>query len=64
MRSKSGAGSHRLLPPIRARCNINEGIVKKYLGEKLVGHISRDSTAIDAREKAVKKEKQQKELCR
>lgn len=43
---------------------IHEGIVKKYLGEKLVGHISRDSTAIDAREKAVKKEKPQKEACK
>jgi hypothetical protein len=36
---------------------IHEGIVKKYVGEKLVGHISRDSTSIDAREKAVEKEK-------
>ena len=43
---------------------IHEGIVKKYLGEKLVGHISRDSTAIDAREKAIKKEKPQKEACK
>jgi hypothetical protein len=43
---------------------IHEGIVKKYLGEKLVGHISRDSMAIDAREKAVKKEKPQKEACK
>jgi len=43
---------------------IHEGIVKKYLGEKLVGHISRDSTAIDAREKAAKKEKPQKEACK
>ena len=41
---------------------IHEGIVKKYLGEKLVGHISRDSTAIDAREKAVKKENPQKQM--
>ncbi len=36
---------------------IHEGMVKKYLGAKLVGHISRGSTAIAAREKAVKKEK-------
>jgi hypothetical protein len=43
---------------------IHAGIVKKYLGEKLVGHISRDSTVIDAREKAVKKEKPQKEACK
>jgi len=43
---------------------IHEGIVKKYLGGKLAGHISRDSTAIDAREKAVKKEKPQKEVCK
>lgn len=43
---------------------IHEGMVKKHLGIKLVGHISRDSTAIDARERAVKKEKPQKEACR
>lgn len=43
---------------------IHEGMVKKHLGEKLVGHISRDSTAIEAREKAVKKEKPQKEACK
>lgn len=43
---------------------IHEGIVKKYLCEKLVGHISRDSTAIDAREKALKKEKPQREACK
>jgi len=36
---------------------IHEGMVKKHLGEKLVGHISRDSTAIEAREKSVKKDK-------
>jgi len=38
---------------------IHKGMVKKYLGAKLVGHISRDSTAIHAREKAVKKEKKE-----
>jgi hypothetical protein len=36
---------------------IHEGMVKKHLGEKLVGHISLDSTAIEAREKSVKKDK-------
>jgi DDE family transposase/transposase-like protein DUF772 len=35
---------------------IHEAMVKEHCGEKLVGHISRDSTPIDGREKAVKKE--------
>ena len=35
--------------------DIHEAMVKEHCGEKLVGHISRDSTAITAREKAVKK---------
>ena len=30
---------------------IHEEMIKEYLGNKIVGHISRDSTAIDAREK-------------
>lgn len=33
---------------------IHEAMVKKYCGPKLAGHISRDSTAIEAREKPVK----------
>lgn len=33
----------------------HEGIIKEYLSEQLIGHISRDSTAIKAREKPLKK---------
>ena len=33
---------------------IHEAIVKKYCGQKLAGHIRRDSTAIESREKPVK----------
>jgi hypothetical protein len=33
------------------------GMIEKYLGQQLIGHISRDSTAISAREKPVKPEK-------
>lgn len=36
---------------------IHEAMVKEHLGEKLAGHVSRDSTAIQAREKPVKIEK-------
>jgi len=36
---------------------IHEAMVKKHCGEKLAGHISRDSTAIKSREKPVKKPK-------
>jgi hypothetical protein len=34
---------------------IHEGLIQAYQSERLVGHISRDSTAIEAREKALKK---------
>jgi len=34
---------------------VHEGLIKRHLGDKIVGHISRDSTSIDAREKPVKK---------
>lgn len=34
---------------------LHEAIVKDHLGAKLVGHVSRDATAIDAREKAAPK---------
>jgi transposase len=37
----------------------HENIIKEYLGEQLIGHISRDSTAINAREKPLKKIKKQ-----
>ena len=30
---------------------VHEALVKAYLGETLIGHISRDGTAIEAREK-------------
>lgn len=35
---------------------VHAAIIEKHLGSQLVGHISRDSTAINAREKPVKKE--------
>ena len=40
---------------------IHEAMVKKHLGDKLAGHVSRDSTAIKAREKPVKNEKARKD---
>ena len=39
---------------------IHGAMVKEHLGDKLVGHISGDSTAIEAREKAARKIKAQK----
>lgn len=35
----------------------HENIIKEHMGDKIIGHISRDSTSIDAREKPVKKVK-------
>ena len=35
---------------------IHEAMVKPHLSEMIVGHVSRDATAIEAREKAVRKE--------
>lgn len=35
---------------------IHEAMIKKHLGGKLVGHVSRDSTAIQGREKPARKE--------
>ena len=32
---------------------VHEALVKNYLGDTLIGHISRDGTAIEAREKPV-----------
>lgn len=40
---------------------VHEALIKRTLGEHLVGHISRDSTAIEVREKPVKVEKPQAE---
>ena len=37
---------------------IHQAMVKQHLGDKLVGHISRDATAIHAREHAAKKQAQ------
>lgn len=37
---------------------VHEALIKTHLGEALVGHISRDGTAIEAREKPVKKNTQ------
>lgn len=39
---------------------VHDALVKEYLAEELVGHISRDSTAIVGREKPVKKVKEPK----
>jgi hypothetical protein len=39
---------------------LHETLIEEYQSERLVGHISRDSTAIEAREKAAKKEKKTK----
>ncbi len=38
----------------------HSALVERFLGEKLVGHVSRDSTAIEAREKPVRKTKKKK----
>ena len=40
--------------------NVHRALIETHLGEHLCGHISRDSTAIEAREKPVKKEKKPK----
>jgi len=34
---------------------VHSRLIKQYMGDKIVGHISRDSTSIDAREKSVRK---------
>lgn len=34
---------------------VHEALIKEDLGEELIGHISRDATAIEARERLVKK---------
>ena len=34
---------------------VHENVIKEHMGDKIVGHISRDSTSIDAREKPVRK---------
>jgi len=34
---------------------VHESVIKEHMGDKIIGHISRDSTSIDAREKPVKK---------
>lgn len=39
---------------------VHETLVKTYLGNELIGHISRDSTAIEARERPVASEKSKK----
>jgi len=42
----------------------HEALIIEFQAERLVGHISRDSTAIDAREKAIKKPKKQNKVTR
>jgi len=34
---------------------VHKRLIKQHMGDRIVGHISRDSTSIDAREKSVKK---------
>jgi len=34
---------------------VHSRLIKQYMGDKIVGHISRDSTSIDAREKPIRK---------
>jgi hypothetical protein len=41
---------------------VHESLVERHLGAELVGHISRDSTAIEGREKPVKKAPKEKAL--
>lgn len=36
---------------------VHEALIKEHLGQALIGHISRDGTAIEAREKPARKEK-------
>ncbi len=43
---------------------VHEALVKEYLGNVLVGHISRDSTAIEGREKPAKKSPKNKTVAR
>ncbi len=43
---------------IRLAQKVHETMIKTHYGEKIAGHVSRDSTAIEAREKPVKKAKQ------
>lgn len=39
---------------------VSDAMVEEYLGEELIGHVSRDSTAIHGREKAARKIKKKK----
>lgn len=43
---------------------VHDALVNEYLAEELIGHISRDSTAIVGREKPVKKVKEPKKPCK
>jgi hypothetical protein len=36
---------------------VHEALIKEHLGDQLIGHLSRDGTAIEAREHPVRKEK-------
>jgi len=38
---------------------VHSRLIKQHMGDKIVGHISRDSTSIDAREKPMRKKKKQ-----
>jgi len=39
-------------------------IIEKYFGDEIIGHISRDSTAINAREKPLKKQTREKKTAK
>lgn len=43
---------------------VHDVLVDHYLAEELIGHISRDSTAISGREKPVKKVREPKKACK
>ncbi len=34
---------------------VHSRLIKQYMGDKIIGHISRDPTSIDAREKPIRK---------
>lgn len=42
-------------------CHVHEAMIKKYIDTRIVGHISRDSTDVAAREKAINKPKEAEE---
>ena len=43
---------------------VHEALIKKTLGDRIIGHIARDATAIEAREKPAKREKPVRQVKR